>query len=438
MQKVSRSLILLTFCLIYFFNISEIIHLNQIIYSERYGLSDVFGTLKSIQNYIEYLNDNEKKITLFYYSDHGNLELINPIVALTNFLISGNYIRVYQFSFLNINLINFVSLYILFNYFICNKYISIIITLIFTFNPEFDLRLYKGHLNLYMYFSPVLTILFFEKIIEKQKNLDFILLIFTLIFSMIYSQYYFYFSLVYIFIRTLVYIKFNYNNIRIKDTYRYFIYFVFFVLLFFIVYQYLLIPTNIFEQIKYDQNRLSIFSLLKYSVKNPIEYFFPISNIFEYNFYQLLFGEINEINKILIEYKDRILKNGLNTGEFRHFIGLVIPTIIYIYFKLNREEISQNKEILITSILLFVLTIIPFSLILFIVPYFRVVSRLLIFTDILVFILLGKSILFFLNFYKNKILIYLLIIIIPFSFNSRFYKEKNKTLMYNEDLNLNE
>ena len=165
----------------------------QIIFSERYGVSDVFGTLKNIQNYIEYLVDNEKKITLFYYSNDGNLELINPIVALTNFLISGNHIRVYQFSFLNINLINLVSLYILFNYFICNKYISIITTLIFTFNPEFDLRLYKGHLNLYMYFIPVFTILLFEKIIEKYKKFNFLLLIFTLIFSMIYSQY-FYFS----------------------------------------------------------------------------------------------------------------------------------------------------------------------------------------------------------------------------------------------------
>ena len=253
---------------------------------------------------------------------------------------------------------------------------------------------------------------------------------------MIYSQYYFYFSIVYILIRKLVYIKFNYNNIRLKNFYKYFIFSFFFIILFFIVYQFILIPTNIFEQIRYDQNRLSIFSHLKYSVKNPIEYFLPIPNIFEYNFYQLLFGEINEINKILIGYKDRILKNGLNTGEFRNFIGLIIPTIIYIYFKLNREKINQNKEILITSILLFVLTIIPFSLILFIVPYFRVVSRLLIFTDILLFILLGKSILFILNFYKNKILIYLLIIIIPFSFNSRFYKEKNKTLMYSKDLNL--
>lgn len=436
MQKFSKSLILLVLCFIYLFNISEIIYLNQIIFSEKYGVSDVFGTLKNIQNYIEYLNENEKKLILFYYSNDGNLELINPIVVLTKFLISDNYVRVYQFSFLNINLINLVSLYILFNYFICNRYVSIITTLIFTFNPEFDLRLYKGHLNLYMYFIPVLTILLFEKIIEKQKNLDFILLIFILIFSMIYSQYYFYFSIVYILIRKLVYIKFNYNNIRLKNFYKYFIFSFFFIILFFIVYQFILIPTNIFEQIRYDQNRLSIFSHLKYSVKNPIEYFLPIPNIFEYNFYQLLFGEINEINKILIGYKDRILKNGLNTGEFRNFIGLIIPTIIYIYFKLNREKINQNKEILITSILLFVLTIIPFSLILFIVPYFRVVSRLLIFTDILLFILLGKSILFILNFYKNKILIYLLIIIIPFSFNSRFYKEKNKTLMYSKDLNL--
>ena len=56
---------LLIISVFYLFNITEIISLNQIIYSERFGVSDVFGSLGDIKKYLEYLSINNKKIVFF-------------------------------------------------------------------------------------------------------------------------------------------------------------------------------------------------------------------------------------------------------------------------------------------------------------------------------------------------------------------------------------
>ena len=425
---------LLIISVFYLFNITEIISLNQIIYSERFGVSDVFGSLGNIKEYLEYLTINNKKIVFFYYSVDGNLQLINPIIALNKLLFNNDFIKIYKFSFLLINFINLFTLYILFYYFFKNRYISLIISLVFCFNPEFELRLYKGHINLYMYFIPILIILFLEIIIKDRKNYAFISLILLLLISSIYTQYYFYFSIVYILIRKIVYLSFNLKTFRYRDYKKHFIFFIIFMILFFSIYVFVIIPTNIFEQINIDKNRINLMSYINYSVKNPIEYFISIPNKFEYEFSYFLLNGIETTRDMLIQNKENILLYGLNTGEFNHRIGLIIPFIITYYFIANKSIISQDKELLITSVAVFVLTMIPVSLMLYIVPYFRVVSRLIIFTDILIFILLGKALIYLFDIKKIKSLYYLLLIILPFSINFEFYKEKQKTIIYRDEI----
>jgi len=431
MQIISKSLLFLILTVFYLFNISEIIDINQIIYSEQFGVSDVTGTLDNIKKYILYLNNVEKDMAFFYFSNKGILEIINPIIVFNNLLFDDDYISIYQYSFLCINLINLICIFFLFKFFLKNNYISIILSIIFMFNPEFDLRLYKGHLNLYMYFIPILVVLFFEIIIRQNNNYAFISLIILLIFSMIYSQYYFYFSIIYLLIRKSVNIKFNFNNLNYREYQKYLLFSFIFLILFLLVLKFIIFPTNIFNQINLDESRITLSSYFKYSIKNPIEYFIHIPHEYEYNLIYYVFSKFETFKEIIIQYKESILLYGLNTGEFNHKIGLVIPIIIFIYFKLNKSEIYYDKEILYSSIVIFVITIVPFSIILYIIPYFRVVSRLIIFCDILVFILLGRALLYFLKAYQIKPLYYLLIILIPLSFNIEFFKEKQKTFIYN-------
>ena len=352
--------------------------------------------------FIYYYLFSSTNLNLYYrqYDIIGNLISIHKndsyfIINLINKILNTNdEIFVYKFYCFVIFILNLFSLFLFLNMTKLYKLDKIIIILIFSFLPNFILRMDYGHTTLLQYYHFFFVLTFFELFIFKNKKFYLLLTLLTILLSFLNDIQYGIYCFIIFTIYSIYKLGLKNTLKQIKNNF-YLIFLSISLLLFIItIYKY----EQIQEFIELKRLFFDLKYVNKYSLINPLEFFWDFN--FIYGKLDIYFND--SIKNQIQDYREFLFYYSPNGPEFTFYYG---PTLLICFF----PNLYTDKRFFLTFILAFIAIVLLtlnsiyfFSLISihqFFFPFIRSVQRFYIIFDILIILSLIKI---FLNFNDNK------------------------------------
>jgi hypothetical protein len=353
-----------------------------------------------------YLNQNEipnqhHSVILFYFMKIISLSS-NEV---THQLFIGKFI---------INTLNIIGLYTFLTSIYKNRDLAILVSLLILLNENVNVRFDMGHISLSIYIFFLLSLANLQRFLISQKIIYAVLFNIFVFIQFDIDKQIFIFLILTVFIILILNYFFNFKKIKFHTIY------LSFICIYLLLLNYNFFINLLFSDFSYEVR--SIETLNKYSIKNPLEYFFNIK--YSDNFINFLTNFLNEKERSsALDFNDHIKTYGLNTIEFTYYMGFLLPLILLANFKtLYKERTAVIYFFIIGLYILLSITNIFFFSFLnifnLIFPHIRSVGRVYIFIDIFI---IGLLYIVLNRYYQDKnilkiFLIYTLIVI-NLSFN---------------------